>query len=507
MAFSVFRPSSRGRKSRFYSAKVKLEDWPRPRVFALRTQDKTVAQEKARALVNDLEWQNLKLPSFSALRKAAGTPIAPHLAAYLAEVEGRGRAPETVRVYRVALGQLCKCSEWNTPGDITGASFVRWRNSEGVKSRYANNVLGYARTFCTWLVKRRVLAVNPLADLEKIRIRQDRGARYVPTVEQLLKLLETVPRNRAIVYLFVIYTGLRRSEVDGLTCGDFDLKATPPTVRVPGSISKNGKTEILPLRPELVEAIKEYLPDLSQPFEWVFRNRVPTYRTFRKDILAAGIPARDEYGRKFDFHALRTTFGTLLSASGVAPRVAMHLMRHSEMKLTMKTYMDASHLPLMSSLASLPSLSLPEKHTSNSAQTADFSGQNGVTPDASCHFLASDENRASVSNGPSSSIPDASGEAGKMVGLVRFEQTNTPEQVTNVQELMENQTMPHASNSVTVQFRQKLAELDAARRQLLLNAFIGYEGETTELLSLLISEANPATLVKLEAKLTKEGQG
>ena len=423
MASSVFRPASRGRKSRFYSAKVILEGWPRPRVFALRTQDKTVAQEKARALVNDLERQTLGLPSFSALRKAAGTPLGPHLTAYLAEVESRGRAAETVRVYRVVLGQVSKCSEWNTPGDITGASFIRWRNSEGVKSRYANNALGYARTFCAWLVKRRVLVVNPLSEVENIRIRQDRGSRYVPTVEQLLKFLASVPTHRATVYLFTIYTGLRRKELNGLTWGDIDLEAS--TVRVPGSISKNGKTETLPLRPEVVAVLTTHRPAMCQPFEWVFRGHLPTYRTVKKDALGAGIAVRDEYGRKFDFHALRTTFGTLLSASGVPPRVAMQLMRHSEMKLTMKTYMDASHLPLVASLASLPSLSFTEKHTSNSAPNADFSGQTGVTRDASCHFLASSQNIASVSAGPSSSISDASSEAGKMVGLVRFELTTS----------------------------------------------------------------------------------
>jgi integrase len=43
-----------------------------------------------------------------------------------------------------------------------------------------------------------------------------------------------------------------------------------------------------------------------------------------------------------DLHAMRTTFGTLLSASGVSPCVAMELMRHNDLKLTMKVYTDAS---------------------------------------------------------------------------------------------------------------------------------------------------------------------
>lgn len=48
-------------------------------------------------------------------------------------------------------------------------------------------------------------------------------------------------------------------------------------------------------------------------------------------------------------------FGTWLAVSGAHPRVAMELMRHSDLKLTMKIYTDASQLPLVASVAALPS--------------------------------------------------------------------------------------------------------------------------------------------------------
>ena len=47
--------------------------------------------------------------------------------------------------------------------------------------------------------------------------------------------------------------------------------------------------------------------------------------------LAGGIPYEDELGRRVDFHALRYTFATMLNRSGVTPRAAMELMRHSDM--------------------------------------------------------------------------------------------------------------------------------------------------------------------------------
>ena len=69
---------------------------------------------------------------------------------------------------------------------------------------------------------------------------------------------------------------------------------------------------------------------------------------------AAFESATDGNGGRIDFHALRTTFVTRLQTAGVHPRVAMGLARHSEMRLTMNTYTDTSHLPLASTIQQLP---------------------------------------------------------------------------------------------------------------------------------------------------------
>jgi len=55
-----------------------------------------------------------------------------------------------------------------------------------------------------------------------------------------------------------------------------------------------------------------------------------------------------------DYHALRTTFITRLSTMKVHPRLAMELARHSDMRLTMKTYTDVGQLPLREVMDTLP---------------------------------------------------------------------------------------------------------------------------------------------------------
>ena len=90
-----------------------------------------------------------------------------------------------------------------------------------------------------------------------------------------------------------------------------------------------------------------------------------------RDLVAAGLARRvevapgkwkidkqDERGRTIDVHALRTTFGTLLSKAGVAPRTAQAAMRHSTIDLTMNTYTDPKLLDVAGAIEALPELPL-----------------------------------------------------------------------------------------------------------------------------------------------------
>jgi len=188
---------------------------------------------------------------------------------------------------------------------------------------------------------------------------------------------------------------LRRQEINGLRWGDFDFTATPTRLKVPSPISKNRKESVHFLRPELTETLKAFRPAEAKTGDWAFRGQVPRVPTFKRDLAAARIPFEDERGRRVDLHALRTTFGTLLSASGVSPRVAMELMRHSDLKLTMKVYTDASQLPLIAEAARLPSfgpiLSDFKKSTPLSTPAAVALGADESSPVAHSHSHASSQ--------------------------------------------------------------------------------------------------------------------
>ena len=92
---------------------------------------------------------------------------------------------------------------------------------------------------------------------------------------------------------------------------------------------------------------------------------------FRADLEAAGISYIDTKGEYADFHSLRKTFGTMLTLAGVGQRTVRELMRHSDMRLTAKTYTDANMLPVSDAVALLSAFAAkqanPQIHPQKSA--------------------------------------------------------------------------------------------------------------------------------------------
>jgi hypothetical protein len=76
----------------------------------------------------------------------------------------------------------------------------------------------------------------------------------------------------------------------------------------------------------------------------------------RHDLDAAEIPYRDGAGKVFDFHALRHQFISMLARSGVHPKTAQELARHSTITLTMDHYTHVGIRDLSAALTSVPGL-------------------------------------------------------------------------------------------------------------------------------------------------------
>ena len=201
-----------------------------------------------------------------------------------------------------------------------------------------------------------------------------------------------------LVYKTLVLTGLRRGELASITVGQLDLDADPPSLVLAAADEKNREGSTLPLRADLAADLRAWLADKAQaaqeaagdvlavafderhqdeagglgghvlrlpaagptlpPDTPVFTVPAGLVKILNRDLKLAGIAKRDDRGRTVDVHALRHTFGTLLSKGGVAPRTAQAAMRHSTIDLTMNVYTDPRLLDVAGAMEALPALPL-----------------------------------------------------------------------------------------------------------------------------------------------------
>lgn len=188
--------------------------------------------------------------------------------------------------------------------------------------------------------------------------------------------LEALGRERALIYKTLVLTGLRKGELASLTAGQLYLDGPVCYAALDARDEKNREGNDIALRDDLAADLKQWLAckleaaqsetrRLGAPIPARLPGETPVFnlpacllRILDRDMKLAGIPKCDERGRTLDLHALRTTFGTLLSRGGVAPRTAEAAMRHSDIRLTMGVYTDPKLLDVRGALDTLPSLPL-----------------------------------------------------------------------------------------------------------------------------------------------------
>ncbi len=343
--------------SRVWRGRYKLGNSPKVYDVALKTPFRHVAEAKLTALVREKEDELAGLIAPKSARDAALKPIAAHLADHLADLTALKRSTKHVAFTRNRITRLCQQCGWKLLRDITADGFMKWRAAQGVtlSPKTLNEYLGHMSAFLTWLGRKGHLSHHPLKSVSKVETRgQERCKRRSLTDDELSRLISSSGR-RGLIYHFAACTGLRRGEMVALLWADLHLDVAEPFIEARASTTKNKKTATIPLMPELAQALRDFRAQQRTATGKVFRRGIPKPFTMKKDLKACGIPYMDELGRHVDFHALRHTFDTNLQIAGVSPRAVMDLMRHSDMRLSAKTYTDTTRLPIFQEIKKLPS--------------------------------------------------------------------------------------------------------------------------------------------------------
>ncbi|MGF1634192.1 MAG: tyrosine-type recombinase/integrase [Phycisphaerae bacterium] len=324
--------------------------------------DKQVAETRLREFVVQAEREAAGIIPPRELVNAAARPLSDHLADFLADQKAAGRAKMYLYNIQKHVERLLADCGWVFPKDVTTESFAAWirkgpkstRTGLPLAPKTRNAYLDDASALLNWMSRQGRIAANPLAANRRAKVDDGEEKRRAFISDEVEKVL-AVAGDRRACYLLAVTCGLRRNELRQLRWFDVHLDALRPYVRVRASTTKNGKAATLPLREDVAAALRARRDEAgNEAAAPVFGRLVPSMVQFREDLKAAGVDEVDATGRRLVFHSFRHTLATELARAGVSPRVAMEYMRHSDMKLTMRTYTDAERLPTWEAVEQLP---------------------------------------------------------------------------------------------------------------------------------------------------------
>ena len=347
--------------------------------------DKTASQQQAAQLQKEIELA--KAGVVDRYKEHRKRPLTEHLADFKQSLLDDGDTLKQVRltIYRInSIFEGCRFTRWT---DISGNAARRYlaglRDGNRISKKTSNYYLKAIKHFCNWIVRERRASESPLAHLNCIRVEKHDLCRERRALEpdEIRHLLETTKAagkrfgmegyERALLYRLAAESGLRANEIRSLKISSFDFENH--IVNVKSGCTKNKKEAILPLKPDTATELEEFFRGKlynAKAFGGTYKRlTLKTADMLKADLADAGIPYVDDAGRYADFHSLRHTTGSLLAASGVHPKVAQSIMRHSDINLTMSRYTHTLTGQEAKAVADLPDLSLPSSKAQKSVAT------------------------------------------------------------------------------------------------------------------------------------------
>ncbi len=241
-----------------------------------------------------------------------------------------------------------------TLGEITIRDMRAWMASErarGIEARSLARALSAVKSFYRWLAEHEGVEASAVAATKSPRLKQ-RLPRPIPAEAAKALISDTVLMHeepwinaRDAALLTLLYgCGLRISEALGLT------HSTLPwgeTIRITG---KGNKTRIVPVLPQVREAVANYLklcPHPAAPDAPIFRgfrggplNPAIVQKLVRDLRHLTGLPETTTP------HALRHSFATHLLEAGGDLRTIQDLLGHASLSTT-QTYTAVNQAQLM----------------------------------------------------------------------------------------------------------------------------------------------------------------
>jgi integrase len=254
----------------------------------------------------------------------------------------RGLKPSTLRDYRQVLDAYVLPQLGAVALDRLSVDEVRAWHGQFAYGRTAEKVLMVVRAILAYGVRRKLLDVNPAAEVEQHPVSYS-GDYELYSREEVDALVRAAASEQdGAICLTAALTGLRRGELLALRWRDVDFAGS--TIRVRASYAaghlttpKSGKVRSVPMAPDASKALAR----LGQREHWigdddlVFVGETGGYLDGSALRRRYGVALERAGLRPLRFHDLRHTFGTRMIAKADIRRV-QEWMGHADVQTTMR---------------------------------------------------------------------------------------------------------------------------------------------------------------------------
>lgn len=187
-------------------------------------------------------------------------------------------------------------------------------------------------SFCNYLVKKGVLADNPL----KLLIRPKKGRRIPEfysqdSINAWIDHKEVSPTPVSVMIHLLYATGIRRAELTGIRVRDLDFERSLLRVR-----GKGNKERDVPLSADMVRDLQRFLEEREVPSPWLFsrKNGDQLALTTVSKMVHKELSREPAFTGKKSPHVLRHSLATHLLNRGADLNSIKELLGHTSLAAT-----------------------------------------------------------------------------------------------------------------------------------------------------------------------------
>jgi integrase/recombinase XerC len=187
-------------------------------------------------------------------------------------------------------------------------------------------------SFCNYLVKKGILADNPL----KLLIRPKKGHRIPEfysqdSINAWIDHKEVSPTPVSVMIHLLYATGIRRAELTGIRVRDLDFERSLLRVR-----GKGNKERDVPLSADMVRDLQRFLEEREVPSPWLFsrKNGDQLALTTVSKMVHKELSREPAFTGKKSPHVLRHSLATHLLNRGADLNSIKELLGHTSLAAT-----------------------------------------------------------------------------------------------------------------------------------------------------------------------------